>query len=228
MAIFRHFYQFQAIFVTFFQKHLVQRNIYPNILEHATKPQGNSLTPTDSNKITPTTAYIQSGSSINSTEAVTPKFDKKGKLYKNSKMYRYIPSTWYDKNPGRVPTENEIIHDQVLKEDMKHEFSMKTYRQNTVLDHVMRSSDQKLLKHPLVLQLLEIKWKAYGLWLYFQDLFIYMLFLTVLCVYALSLPSPHAFMKISNPNVSNCWVLKPEVELAVGYRLFENLSRKII
>ena len=83
----------------------------------------------------------------------------------------------------------------------------------------MKSNDQKLLKHPLVLQLLELKWKAYGLFVFFLDFIIYCLFLTLLCIYALSLPSSYSFdLKQNNViNSSYCYVLKPELQNSKGY-----------
>lgn len=47
-----------------------------------------------------------------------------------------------------------------------------------------------LLKHPLVRSLLAYKWQKYGRWVYFLNLFLYLLFLSSLTTYSLVLLTP--------------------------------------
>ena len=103
---------------------------------------------------------------------------------------------------------------------------MRTYRQNHVLEHIRSSGDPRLLKHPLVLHLLNIKWKAYGRMLYFTDLIFYLLFTIMLNVYAFHLPPPSMF-SFDDPE---CPKLRDDIftsqEAYKFYRPFQNLTDK--
>jgi len=50
----------------------------------------------------------------------------------------------------------------------------------------------KLLRHPLVVSLLNHKWRSYGRWVYFINLFIYLCFMGFLNSYMLTVPPPYA------------------------------------
>ena len=52
------------------------------------------------------------------------------------------------------------------------------------------SAQIDLLKHPLVTSLLDYKWRTYGRYVYFGNLFIYVVFLVFLTAFALTSPNP--------------------------------------
>ena len=52
------------------------------------------------------------------------------------------------------------------------------------------SAQIDLLKHPLVTSLLDYKWRTYGRYVYFGNLFIYLVFLGFLTAFALTSPNP--------------------------------------
>ena len=54
----------------------------------------------------------------------------------------------------------------------------------------MDSAQIDLLKHPLVTSLLDYKWRTYGRYFYFSNLFIYLVFLAFLTAFALVSPNP--------------------------------------
>ena len=97
----------------------------------------------------------------------------------------------------------------------------KQYRKNHVLDHIMRTGDSRLLKHPLILELLNVKWDAYGRLLYFLDLSIYMIFVILLNIYALRLPAPSMFV-FTRPE---CPVLNPDIDTKSPHlKFYENFE----
>ncbi|CAI8048714.1 Transient receptor potential cation channel subfamily A member 1 homolog [Geodia barretti] len=58
------------------------------------------------------------------------------------------------------------------------------------LSVMVASAQIDLLKHPLVTSLLDYKWRTYGRYVYFGNLFIYVVFLVFLTAFALTSPNP--------------------------------------
>ena len=88
----------------------------------------------------------------------------------------------------------------------------------------MKKGDSRLLKHPLVLELVNQKWEAYGSFLYLADFFCYVAFVALLNCYGMLLPKPNMFKstKVTLPDdiVVDCSVLRPDVP----FNAFEQYS----
>ena len=77
--------------------------------------------------------------------------------------------------------------------------SSNQYRKNHVLDYIIRANDITLLKHPLVLSLVNEKWNAYGKLFYYLDFLIYFCFMILLNLFCVVLTPPKYFFK-NNPD----------------------------
>ena len=69
----------------------------------------------------------------------------------------------------------------------------KNLKNNHVLHYIKSTDHLFLLKHPLVLTLLDQKWRAYGKFWYYIDLFLYLIFLVIFNLYAIFLNPPVDF-----------------------------------
>ncbi|XP_076357640.1 transient receptor potential cation channel subfamily A member 1 homolog isoform X2 [Tachypleus tridentatus] len=81
--------------------------------------------------------------------------------------------------------------DGSVKEDAQvYTTDAKILQNNHPLMIMVRMKQQTLLGHPLCTSLVNYKWKRYGRYVYYGDLFIYLIFLTFLTGYVLTTPPP--------------------------------------
>ena len=69
----------------------------------------------------------------------------------------------------------------------------KVLKENHPLNHLIMNSRQELLTHPLVLSLYRSKWTKAGVYSYYSNLVLYLIFMLILNSYALVQPPPYSY-----------------------------------
>ena len=69
----------------------------------------------------------------------------------------------------------------------------KVLKENHPLNHLIVNSRQELLTHPLVLSLYRSKWTKAGVYSYYSNLVLYLVFMLILNSYALMQPPPYSY-----------------------------------
>ena len=122
-------------------------------------------------------------------------YNSKGQLKPDCEMYQFEYQIRKKSNDTGHFTESPV---------KQRKLDSLGYRNQHVLTHIARSKDVTLLRHPLVLKLIEEKWEAYGKYVYWADFILYVIFLIAFNVYAMMYTPPsHLFDDASRRGTLN-------------------------